>query len=112
MPLYSYEILTENNEPTGEIIDIFQTMSEEHLTKDPKSGRKIRKIISCPTILIDSTKPKTIGALAEKNTAEMLKNGDPRVKPSAAKAKKKLNIRGWTPRQTERYIMEGHKPNV
>lgn len=112
MPLYSYEILTENNEPTGEIIDIFQTMSEGHLEKDPKTGRKIRKTISCPTILIDSTKPKTIGALAEKNTEEMLKKGDPRVKPPTTKAKKKLNIRGWTPRQTERYIIEGHKPNV
>lgn len=111
MPLYNYEILTDNNEPTGEIIELFQTMAEGHLEKHPKTGQKIRKIISCPTILVDSKKPKTIGALAEKNTAEMLKNGDPRVKPPATK-KKKLNIRGWTPRQKERYIMEGRKPNV
>jgi hypothetical protein len=50
MPYYQYQILNDKDEPTGEVIEIFQKMSEDSLTIDPESGKKIRKAITAPAV--------------------------------------------------------------
>lgn len=50
MPIYIYQILNENNEPTGETIEIFQNIKEESLSNDPVSGKPIRRAIVAPAI--------------------------------------------------------------
>lgn len=48
MPLYTYE-----NPETGEVIDIVQTMSEEHSYTD-KNGLKWKRVYQIPNASIDS----------------------------------------------------------
>lgn len=50
MPFYEYEILTEKGEPTGEIVEFWQSMSEETYTKHPEDGRLVRKKITAPQV--------------------------------------------------------------
>lgn len=119
MPTYVYHILDESGNPTGETVERFQSMKEDSYTIDPESNRPVRKAITLPNVVIDSKQPKTIGALAEKNTQEMIKKGDPRI---AKKKKKKnpwwrdkkdkpLSTKGWSDNQKKKYIQEGKKPS-
>ncbi len=50
MPTYIYQILNKEGEPTGETIEIFQSMKDDALTVDPESGRPIRRAICAPAI--------------------------------------------------------------
>lgn len=50
MPLYSYQILDEKGNSTGEFLEIIQKMSDEALTKDPETGVSIRRVICAPSI--------------------------------------------------------------
>jgi predicted nucleic acid-binding Zn ribbon protein len=50
MPTYLYQILNKDGEPTGETIEIVQSMKDEPLTVDPESGRPIRKAITAPAV--------------------------------------------------------------
>jgi len=114
MPTYEY-IYTDVPQDTIEKVEIFHSMKDEPLTIHPENGRPIQKIISLPNIVIDSKQPKTIGALADKNTQEMMKRGDPRVRPKKKKERpfwrpnkdKPVSVRGKTPQQIEKYIMTG-----
>ena len=50
MPFYEYEILDDKNQPTGEIVEFRQNMSEEAYTKHPDDGRPVRRMISAPQV--------------------------------------------------------------
>jgi hypothetical protein len=56
MPIYEYEYL-EGEGPNGEnIIEIFQNIHDEALTKCPYTGNPIRRIVSVPSDRIKSDK--------------------------------------------------------
>jgi hypothetical protein len=110
MPTYVYK-----DSVTGEIFEVFQSMKDEPLTINPATGNPCEKQITAPTIIDGLKTPKTLGALAEKNTAEKLKRGEitkrkEPPKPWWRKEEKPLNTRGWSEKQKKKYIMEGKKP--
>ena len=113
MPLYEYEYLDENGDPTGERIEITHSIHDDALTED-EEGRPIRRAITAPDIILtDTTQPKTIGTLAEKNQEKMIKRGDERIKkekiPWWRKGKKKpFDPTKHTDKETRNYIFKGH----
>lgn len=116
MPLYEFE-----HSETKAHKEIFYCMKEA-----PTIGAAIevegQKYIRVPSSgvggIVDSTKAKTIGDIAAKNTEEMIRRGDTRVK----KGSRKVNNPWWRPNkkldrslinmskeQKMRYIYEGKK---
>lgn len=67
MPIYVYEILDKKGEGTGQTIEIVQSMKDKALTKDPASGRSIRRIILPPNIAGRWSDLTKSGALSNKN---------------------------------------------
>jgi hypothetical protein len=53
MPLYNYEYLDDKGNSTGEFVEILQKITEDALTKDPDTGRSIRRVL-CPPSVRDS----------------------------------------------------------
>lgn len=110
MPIYVYKYTD-----TGETVEIFHSMKEPTYTT--YNNRPVQKdyLGNLPNTIIDSTVPKTVGALAAKNTEDMMRRGDPRVKskkveqPWWRQSKKALNVKGWSEKDKERYIREGKK---
>jgi len=49
MPLYVYEVI-EPDGSSGEQFELFQSMSEEPLTKHPATGQPIRRVLCAPAI--------------------------------------------------------------
>lgn len=114
MPRYDYEYQTQNGEPTGEYVELYHKISECPLKVCPNTGRPIaRAFLTAPNMIMDNNKPKTIGALADKNTREMIKRGDKRVapkpKPWWRDKDKPVNIRGWNKKKIQKYIATGEK---
>jgi hypothetical protein len=50
MPLYNYEYLDDNDQPTGEYVEILQKITDETLLIDPDTNRKIRRVIYAPSV--------------------------------------------------------------
>ena len=51
MPIYVYEVLDkEGGEPTGEVYEALQSMSDDALTHHPESGAPMRRPITAPSI--------------------------------------------------------------
>lgn len=53
MPNYDYEYLTDDEKPTGEFFEYYQSMKDNALTEHPENGRKVRKCITPPKIASD-----------------------------------------------------------
>lgn len=109
MPLYDYEYID-----TGEIVEIFHSMSEEDLTE--YEGRPVRKKITSCSINakgFDTAKnPKTLGKLAEQNTKRMIDSGEiqPKKKENPwwrPNMKKPLNIDTTDKKKVINYIRDG-----
>lgn len=49
MPLYVYEFIEEDGS-SGSQFEIFQSMSEEALTKHPESGKPVRRVFFAPAV--------------------------------------------------------------
>jgi predicted nucleic acid-binding Zn ribbon protein len=49
MPLYVYEVVTEDGSP-GEQYELFQRMADAPLTRHPETGQPIRRVFSAPAI--------------------------------------------------------------
>lgn len=49
MPLYQYEFVT-NDGSQGQQFELFQSMSEEPLTKHPETGQPVRRVLCAPAI--------------------------------------------------------------
>lgn len=114
MPTYDYVVLNEDGSDSTEVIEIIQSIKADALDTCPDTGRRIRRIISGtgPTIIIDPSKPRTIGSLAEKNTLKMIKEGDPRIKskpkpPWWRDTSKPKSFAGLSKRQINDYIFKG-----
>lgn len=67
MPIYVYEILNGKGEPTGETFEIVQSMKDAALTKEPKTGRPVRRAIVVPNIAGKWSDMKGKSALSNKN---------------------------------------------
>lgn len=67
MPTYVYEILDKKGEPTGETFEHVQPMKDAPLTKDPKSGRPVRRAIVAPGIAGNWSPIKAKSTLSNKN---------------------------------------------
>jgi len=50
VPLYDYDILDAKGEPTGERVEVFQSMKDAPLTKHPETGKPIRRAIVAPNL--------------------------------------------------------------
>jgi hypothetical protein len=114
MPTYVYEILDDKGQPTGETFEYIQSIKADALTSEPNTNRPVRRAIVSPNFIIDAKKPKTIGALADKNTSEMLKRGDSRIQKKKdanpwwrPSKKKPVDIRGWSKKKIKGYIETG-----
>lgn len=116
MPIYQYQILDDNNNPIDEYFEIFQSMKEDALTKEPDTGRKCQRCINIPNVLVDTKQPKTIGALAEKNTQDMIARNDPRIDTRSKEEKrpwwrkhkdKPIDTSNMTGKQIKKYIEKG-----
>jgi predicted nucleic acid-binding Zn ribbon protein len=49
MPLYQYEFVIADGS-SGEQFELFQSMSEEPLTKHPETGQPIRRVYTAPAV--------------------------------------------------------------
>ncbi len=49
MPTYVYQVINDDGSE-GETFEVCQTMSEEPLTKHPRNGKPVRRVIQPPTI--------------------------------------------------------------
>ena len=115
MPLYDFYC-----ESCKKTVEIYAGMSEKKPLSCKECGCKnclIRDYSGIGTI-IDSTKPKTLGALADKNTERLIKEGlaDKKVLEWENKKKEKNkqvskmhDIASMTPTQKRNYIMTGRK---
>ena len=71
MPTYVYEILDKKGQPTGATFDIIQSMKDDALTKDPTTGKKVRRAIVAPAISEKWSDMKSKSALSNKNLERM-----------------------------------------
>lgn len=100
---------------SGEIIEKYFKASGKIPKFITKNKIKYYRIISIPKmVMIDSKKPKTIGALAEKNTEKMLKQGKLKKKkefiPWWRKNKKvDTSLAKMSSKQKKDYIIAGKK---
>lgn len=67
MPLYVYDILDSKGKPTGETLEVHQSMKDAPLTKDPQSGRSVRRAIVAPAVAGSASPLKAKSALSNKN---------------------------------------------
>lgn len=67
MPTYVYEILNGKGEPTGETFELVQSMKDAALTKEPRTGRPVRRAIVAPNIAGKWSDLKGKSALSNKN---------------------------------------------
>lgn len=115
MPIYTYQYLDENGNELDEYVELFHGMTATPFLYDPDTNRPVKKI-PFPSrfgVAIDSSKPKTIGALAEKNTERMVKEG--KIKPRKEKVRpwwrpkkdKPVDVSGKSSKQIQRYIEDG-----
>ena len=116
MPLYEFE-----HSVTKERKELFYTMVSAPTigsTVEVDGQQYVRVPSSGVGGIIDASQPKTLHALATKNTDEMIKRGDARVKKGSRKPKnpfwrpnKKLDtsLGNLSPAQKKKYILEGKR---
>ncbi len=67
MPTYVYEILDDEGNGTGETFEYVQPMSAKALTKDPKTGRPVRRVPQAPAIAGSMSPLKAKKSLSDSN---------------------------------------------
>lgn len=65
--MYVYEVLSAKGEPTGESFEIFQSMKDAALTKQPGTGKPVRRAITVPNIAGKWSDMKAKSSLSNKN---------------------------------------------
>jgi hypothetical protein len=71
MPIYVYEILDKQGEPTGETFELHQLMKEDALSKQPGTGKPCRRAIVAPAIAGKWSPIKEKSTLSNKNLERM-----------------------------------------
>ena len=67
MPVYVYEILDKDGEPTGERFETVQSMRDDALTEHPETGAPVRRAILAPNIAGNWSDLKAKGKLSNEN---------------------------------------------
>lgn len=80
MPLYVYQVI-EADGSEGEVIEVFQNMSEEPLTKHPETGKPVQRLLSLPNAPRKYGDSNVKSQLSDKNLDRMgftkyVKSGD------------------------------------
>lgn len=110
MPMYEYQ------NKDGEIIERMFSMKGKIPSKIIENKKTYTRIYSVPSVIMDATRPKTIGSLAEKNTEKMVKEGklkkpkkekNPWWRPN--KDKPNLNLSSMSAKKKQDYIFRGTK---
>lgn len=106
MPEYEYR------SPTGETISIFRSMKGKIPESVKRKGVVYTRVFSLPSVMMEPSKPKTLGALAEKNTRQMVKEG--KIKPKKnerpfwrTRDKANLDLAKLSNKGKEKYIRTG-----
>jgi len=50
LPIYVYDILDDEDEPTGEKFEIMQSIKADALTEHPETGKPVRRAIQIPNV--------------------------------------------------------------
>lgn len=98
-----------------ETVELIQSIKDDSYSTHPENGRPIERVPQMGNLIIDSKQPKTIATLAQKNTEEMIKRGDKRIKPKKKKERpfwrpdkdKPVDVRGKSKKQIDNYIKTG-----
>ena len=113
MPIYPFSC-----DSCQHAFEVWQKMNDIRPTECPSCGCSgcLTRNYSCISAIMDSSQPKTIGDLANKNTEEAVKNGtldksvlnweENRRKKKEGRKKMK-RIATMTSKQKENYIMTG-----
>src|SRR5262245_31215083 len=96
MPLYVYEVITEDDSP-GEQFEVMQSMSEPPLTKHPQTGQPVRRVLCAPAVggkWSDSAMAKSVGndkKLERLGFTKYVKAGDGTYEKRAGKGPETIN---------------------
>lgn len=94
----------------GDIITIKLSIHDKVPKTISRDGKKYKRLYSVPYVIIDSGCPKTVGALADKNTQRMKDSGELKKKPKTFDQRQQAQARKiakMTPAQKENYVMTG-----
>ncbi|MBL8963237.1 MAG: zinc ribbon domain-containing protein [Phycisphaeraceae bacterium] len=67
MPMYEYEVLDRGGNPTGRVIEVFQSMKDEALKVHPETGETLRRAVQLPNIAGKWSDIKGKSALSNQN---------------------------------------------
>ncbi|MCK4873164.1 MAG: zinc ribbon domain-containing protein [Phycisphaerales bacterium] len=70
MPMYVYQVVTDDGSE-GEVFEIFQSMSDAPLTKHPRTGQPVKRMITAPNLPATYTDAATKTKLSDKNLERM-----------------------------------------
>lgn len=102
MPLYDYQ----NSE--GKIITIKRSMKSKIPDKITRKGIIYNRVWTIPMVIMEPSRPKTLGAVGESNSRKKEKEFGP--KPKKPKQRKvDTSLAKLTPAQKEKYIMTGKR---
>lgn len=65
--MYVYEILDAKGSPTGQTFELFQSMKDAALTRQPETGKPVRRAITVPNIAGKWSDMKSKSNLSNKN---------------------------------------------
>lgn len=71
MPTYVYEVLGKDGTPTGETFEVFQSIKDDALTKEPGTGRTCRRAVVAVNIAGNWSDMKSASKLSNKNLERM-----------------------------------------
>ena len=67
MPTYVYEVLKKDGTPTGKTFEFVQSMKDGALTKHPKTGEPVRRVMQPPIIAGKWSGLSKSGMMSNKN---------------------------------------------
>lgn len=109
-------MIYEYQSESGEIVSISRSMKSKIPKRIKRKGIFYYRVYSVPTVVIGSKEPKTLGALADKNYEQMVKDG--RIKPKKKekpwwrkKDKPNISLASLNKRQKMDYIRTGKYKN-
>ena len=90
MPLYVYELITDDDSP-GEQFEVYQMMADEPLKKHPQTGQPVRRVFCAPAVggkWSDSAMAKSVAddrKLDKLGFTKYVKSGDGTYEKTAGK---------------------------
>lgn len=67
MPTYIYQVITADDQPDGDVFEVFQKMSDPPLTHHPETGEPVCRIPTAPNIGGEYSEASEKRKLSDKN---------------------------------------------